>query len=81
MRAIRDWAPGEQQALMQRLDADAQRVVEEAQPLRWQWVRYEGWQRVRPEGVRPEECVMVPLDQYQRLVRAVARSVAEGAKP
>lgn len=68
MRAVRDWAPGEQQALMQRLDADAQRVVEEAQPLRWQWVRYPG-------------CVVVPLDQYQRLVRAVARSVAEGTEP
>lgn len=68
MRAIRDWAPGEQQALMQRLDADAQRVVEEAQHPSTMWVRYPG-------------CVVVPLDQYQRLVRAVARSVAEGTEP
>jgi hypothetical protein len=32
------------------------------------WVRFPG-------------CVVVPLDQYQRLVRAVARSAAEETEP
>ena len=68
MRALREWAPGEQLAAVQRHDAHAQAVAEEAQAPSTMWVRFPG-------------CVVVPLDQYQRLVRAVARSVAEETEP
>ena len=70
MRAFREWAPGEQLAAVQRHDAHAQAVAvaEEAQAPSTMWGRFPG-------------CVVVPLDQYQRLVRAVARSVAEETEP